>query len=123
MAGIETDLVAALQTVGMIAGRIWPVAWPQDTAWPAVTYQLIASTPEHAMNRAVGSWRARFQIDCWAESMATVVTLAGAIRAALLAMHGTAVRIIGLGLEDGADMPEPATRLFRRRIEVVIRYV
>ena len=123
MAGIETDLVDTLEAVALAAGRVWPRTWPQDATWPGLTYQLIADTPELALNRAVGSWRARFQVDCWALSTADAVTLYGQVKAALLAMTGAAVRIIGLGIEDGAEMPEPATELIRRRLEVVIRYV
>jgi hypothetical protein len=122
MADIETALVDALETVTAAGGRVWPMSWPQDATWPGITYQLIARTPEHALNRAVGSWRDRWQIDCWATTYGAVVALAGAVTTALLAFHGATPRVIALGIEDGGDMAEPATALYRRRVEAVIRY-
>jgi len=123
MADIETALVDALETVTAAGGRVWPKTWPQDATWPGITYQLIARTPEHALNRGVGCWRDRWQIDCWATTYGGVVSLTSAVTAALLAFHGVSPRVIALGIEDGGDMAEPATQIHRRRLEAVIVYV
>ena len=122
MAEIEPALVDALEAVALAGGRGWPLSWPQDATWPGITYQLIARTPEAALDRTVGAWRDRWQIDCWATSYGGVVALAGAVTAALLAWHGASPRVLSLGVEDGGDMAEPATALNRRRIEAVIVY-
>ncbi len=123
MADIETDLVTALEGTALAGSRVYPGRWPQDVTWPALTYELIARTPEHAIDRTVGCWRDRWQIDIWAETQAAVVALTQQVVAALLAFHGTAQRTVALAIQDVRGRETPTDSLWARIVEVVIVYV
>jgi hypothetical protein len=55
---------AALTAV--IGTRLYPNALPQDTDYPAVTWQLIDAEHTHSLNGVDGLVLARVQIDCFA---------------------------------------------------------
>lgn len=84
---IEEGLVAQLKADSAVAAivgtRIHPGAIPQDGALPAVVYQLISSPREVDLGGPSTFIRARYQIDCWANSQSTVRSLADSVRAAL----------------------------------------
>jgi len=87
---------------------IYPNVVPQNAAMPAVTYQQISGPRVHDMQGSVGLVRARFQVNCWAESYAKAKELAGAVRLALDGYSGTVLQttISVIHLDNESDMPE-----------------
>ena len=123
MADAQDDLVAALETVTSVASRVYPRNWPQDVVWPCITYQLIVSTAEQALNRTVGAYRDRWQIDLWAKREADIQRMQTQVQAALMAMTGPNRRIISLSLGDARDAGDPTNQLRHRIMEVWITHV
>lgn len=85
----STLLVSVLEGdagVDAIAGdRIYPLVLPknEDVTYPAITYQEISlrGTFSHSGDESLDL--PRYQIDCWAETVAEARSLARAVRAAL----------------------------------------
>lgn len=125
MAAIDAqdDLVAALETVTSVSGRVYPRTWPQGVVWPCITYQLIVGTAEQALDRTVGAYRDRWQIDLWAKREGDIQTMTAQVQAALLAMSGPTRRIISLSLGDTRDSGDPTNQLRHRIQEVWITHV
>lgn len=69
--------------------RVYPLLLPQDATFPAVTYQQISRTQEHAYGVEAGVLSVRVQVDSWAESYAAARSLADEVAAALSRYNGT----------------------------------
>lgn len=119
---LRTFLLAQPAVSALIVDRLYPARLPQGVTLPAVTYQRIAGNSEISHDGPGDLARARIQIDCWADSYATMVSLAKAIRAALSGYRGpmggnpaTNARVINV-----LDLPEPEPALWRRMVEIIL---
>lgn len=109
---LETDLrdvLASDATVSaLVANRIYPVIRAQESAVPAISYQLVSGQRETALRGACVTRNGRFQVDSWARDYPVAKTLAEAVRVALLATSRFAC-VPGIEL----DLPEPDVKLYR----------
>lgn len=79
-------LVALLKadgTVAAITTRVQPIRINQVGELPAITYQLISTSPVNHATGTTDTTEARIQIDCWASTYDGSKTLADAARGAL----------------------------------------
>lgn len=112
----EEDVVAALEAdagVGAQAGdRIYPWPLPRDAVFPALTYYLVGTPTTQALGGSVFERRPQFTVNVWAEDPASRAATAAAISACLLGMTGYVEMT-----NEGRDVPEPVTGLYRRDID------
>ena len=126
---VESDLKARLvadATVdGLVDGRIYPGALPQNPTYPAVSYFRVSATRLYNLKGTASRVTARFQIDCWAATHITARALADAIRASLHAVVGTmgSTSIGYIRLDNETDQYEDAVKEFRVIMDWFIDYV
>lgn len=82
-------LINDSEVISLTGGRIYPVAMPQAADFPAVTYQLISTTPNNTKQRPSVYDETEFQVNIFAEMMADAVEISGHVRRALDGYSGT----------------------------------
>lgn len=83
----ETRMAAKLKATTAVTDlcgtRIYPLALPQKPTYPAITYQLVGTTPcNHSTGTCDVAW-ARVQVNCYAETYIAAKALNAAVRTAL----------------------------------------
>jgi len=128
---IETNLVELLladaTVTSIIADRLYPVLLPDESPLPAVTYQVISTTPLYALDGRINLTRYRIQIDVWAAwpNYAQAKTLAEAIRVVLDGYSGPQTdgsRIDSIIQAGATDLFEPGALLHRVMAEYIIQF-
>lgn len=99
--------------------RIYPVLLPQDSAYPAISYQNISNNPINHLSGESNQQNDRVQIDCWAETNDQAHAMADAVK---LAMQGSANNFKAIRLTR-IDLPyDNDTKLFRVNQDFSIWY-
>lgn len=85
---IEIDLVTHLKADttldAFVNGRIYPMVAVQNTAKPFITYQIINNKELQSLNnRTPYGERVLIQIDCWADTFSSAVSIRGAVQSAM----------------------------------------
>jgi hypothetical protein len=80
---IRATIAADATANGLLSGRVYRHgSAPKDVARPYVTWSVPGGAPENALDGAeIDVFRV--QVDCWADTDASVETLASAVRTAL----------------------------------------
>lgn len=113
---LRAVLIGDAGVAALIAGRCYPVEPPQAPVYPYVTYQEITDEGHYHMEGSSRLSRARFQINCDAESALDAQALKRAVRDALGGFSGpvtiselsppAVVTIQGAFLVMGLDEPQ-----------------
>ena len=131
----EIALEAMLDVVGVttVTGdRIQPGFLPQAMTLPAITYTRISAFRPSLMGADSGLVRARYQIDCWADTHAAARQLREQVRIAVQRKRGVfaGVTVQDVFIEDDSTAfeSEPADASgfggrFRARIDIQLNYV
>lgn len=109
----------------LVSTRIYPPPVHQNEAAPYVTYQEISRVPIHGMGTTHTLTDIRYQIDCWAETLAGAKAVAKQVKAALDNYHGTSdgVVIANSFLQYGTSMDySPDEGVHRYMQEYVLQY-
>lgn len=111
----------------LVSTRITPHLLTQETAYPAVTYFIVAAPRETAMGSDPGIVHARVQIDAWGTTYSSTRDVKEQVRAALQRFRGTldTTIILDCFLEDDRDEPDELVNgvIVRRRMtEWTIHY-
>ncbi len=86
---LEQDIYTVLSAstnvtvIGNASTRIYPITLPQNTVYPAVTYQRISGSPDYALSGHTGKEFVQIQIDAWTTSYSATKTLASMLRKAM----------------------------------------
>ncbi|MBA2627184.1 MAG: DUF3168 domain-containing protein [Gemmatimonadales bacterium] len=82
LGGIIRTLLLTDPTVGaLLKGGVHPLILPQGTtAFPAITYQRIATVRVRSQEGPSGLARPRVQVDCWAKKFDQSAELGAAVR-------------------------------------------
>ena len=105
---ICTKLLASTAVTALTSTRLYPIFLPQNTTYPAQTYQRISTMPVNTISGYSYLENARIQIDSWATSYSAVKTLA---RETLKAMDSSTSYEAVLEME--MDSYEPEVELYR----------
>jgi hypothetical protein len=121
---LQRILIDAPVVSNLIGTRIYPNIVPQKAPMPAVTYQQISGPRLHDMQGAVGMAKARYQINCWAESYAKSKELDEAVRLTLDG-YSSAGTIKVIHLVDEGDLPKTIAGLdqltrYGKRIDFLV---
>jgi hypothetical protein len=97
------------------ATRIYPQVLPQSPTYPAVTYQQISATREHAQGVDAQIQIVRVQVDSWGSTYSQARQLSSEVTARLSRFKGTAGGILvhDILAENEADLFEPETKTYR----------
>ncbi len=109
---LEVDIYAHLSTstgvTAQTSTRIYPILLPQNTEYPAQTYQRVGTNPVNSLSGYSSYENARIIIDSWATSYSAAKVLARATHKAMDA--ATSFRAI----KDGeTDLLETELSLYR----------
>lgn len=102
---------------GLVGTRIYPYTPRTPPTRPYITYQLISMVPRpHAMGSDPALVTDRYQVDIWADTYTSMITLDDAVMASLSRWRGTAAGVtVQASLHvNRIDLYEPDTELFRR---------
>lgn len=118
--------IAAVAAVAALSGnRIYPVAAPQTSANPFVTYRRVPGEVLYTHEGESSIQKAFFQISAVALEYETVIALAEAIRAGLSGKRSLgdgSVRLNGIFFKDPEDSWNQETGLFVRSQDCTITY-
>lgn len=107
---LQRIILAAPAVSALIGSRLYPNIIPQGAPNPAMTYQQISGPRQHDMQGAVGFAKARYQINCWAETYAKAKELAEVVRQVLDGYSSQGViKVIHLANE--GDLPKTSPGL------------
>lgn len=121
MAVIESALYEILSTTAAITAhtddRIYPLRMPDDSEFPALTFQDVATTRPNVLNGRVGYRNAIMQIDCWAsvdrDSIFTALELAQSVYLTLQGLR----QIIG-GVDIQSIIQENQQTLYEEALDL-----
>jgi hypothetical protein len=122
MADLETGLVAFLKADGAVAAlvgtRIYRELLPQEVAFPAISYGRVSTERRQQLAGPESFTNVTIQIDCHANSSASVIALADAVIARLDGVTGA---MGGATIQHGyyeqrSDLSDADGDLVRRRI-------
>lgn len=126
---IETALGTEIKNIpavaAMIADRVWPVAAPQTSAKPFVTYRRVPGEVMYTHEGESKIQKAYFQIAAVADSYETVIKLAEDIRSGLSGKRSLGdgkVALNGIFFKDPEDAWNQETGLFVRTQDCTITY-
>lgn len=115
------DVLALSSAVTILTGSRLRFEWPdQDTEIPAVVLTRVGGGRESALASANYFEDALLQLDCFADTYATVKALAAAVKAALHGYTGSAgsFTIAGVYLRNETDLSEKDGDFERRRVSL-----
>lgn len=117
---IETAIRSVLQAqpaiAAIVGSNIYPVLLPEDSQLPALTFQIVGSTSYQGLTTH-GMQRLRVQIDCWAKTYLSAVTLRDAISTSLDGYKDSNFSAL---LLSKVDYYEDAALMFRALLEFYI---
>jgi len=112
----------------LVGTRIYPLALPQGSTLPAVTYQKVSQVRNRTLgNSGLKIARARFQISCWAASYADVKEMAERVKSVLQDYNGLmggngGVWVLDANIIGERDIYEPEVDVYHLPIDVMICY-
>lgn len=135
---LESDIVDLLESstvvTGLVAGpngnRIRPFINEEEGDWPAITYSIVDTWDVTDNTSSDGLAFSTVQIDCWASTMASCITLFRAVRAVMLDKTKIALIAKVNAVTPGAgqhDLHEPPTGgsgrpTFRKSLDFTVAY-
>lgn len=124
--GIEAALYALLtgESPSIAGGRIYPVVLPEQTAYPAVTYERVSGERGYVLRGATGTARPRFRIHVWSTSYDQTLSIADEIRLLINDYQGVvgSVDIMDVKLESENDLYEDDTGLHHKVLDYFIQH-
>lgn len=90
---IRQKLLSYPPLAALIASRVYPVTYPQDSTLPVVVYQQSTKAPEYHHGGEANFAESRYQISAFAATMTQARDIAGKIRLALIPWISAQARI------------------------------
>jgi len=127
---LESALATEIQQIpdvtALIVDRVWPVAAPQTSDKPFVTFRRVPGEVQYTHGGESSLQKGYFQISAVADLYETVVDLAKKLRAGLSGKRGVlgdgSVKVNGIFFKDPEDSWNQETGLFVRTQECVVHY-
>ncbi len=122
--GIYTRLSGYANLTALVLARIYPKVIPQDCLLPAVEFQKISETPEHAMGSDPSIRQSRIQVSAFAETYSEVKAVSAQIKAALSRYSGTSSGTViqDIFFEGDYDLYEPDTGIYHAPSDFIVWY-
>lgn len=79
---LQSDLITALS--GVASGRVYPQIAPENAVYPLVNYRVLNKSPIVTIDGVVHATDYQVVFECWGATYAAALTLAAAVRAAIV---------------------------------------
>lgn len=122
---LASEIKAVPAVAALIGDRVYPVAAPQTSANPFVTYRRIPGEVLYTQQGETNIQKASFQISAVAQEYETAIALASAIRSGLSgkrALGDGSITLNGIFFNDPEDSWNQETGLFVRSQGCTITY-
>jgi len=122
----EQAILTVLEPIDGLRGKVYPAEALKNATAPFVFYLQHSDDEEETLEGPTGLMSAVFEINCVAQSYATLIWLVGAVRPALQSMQGNTYE--GLLIERASvrqaspDLKEKEVGLYRRMLHLEIHY-
>lgn len=122
----EQAILTVLEPIDGLRGKVYPAEALKNATAPFVFYLQHSDDEEETLEGPTGLMSATFEINCVAQSYATLIWLVGAVRPALQSMQGNTYE--GLLIERASvrqaspDLKEKEVGLYRRMLHLEIHY-
>lgn len=131
-AGIQ-NLIAADAGVQALIGdpaRLYPVALPEDPAFPCASYQVISDVPDYLLAGTSSIEVKRVQVDTWSggtnnATYAAAKQVQAAIRTVLESFRGQladGTRVAGIFVANAVDLFEQDARAYRTTTDYMVHF-
>lgn len=123
IAALIAHLLTSADLATLISTRLYPLLLPQDTALPAVTYQLISRTGVDSRTERAELTVTRWQFSVNGRTYATVDAVMAALKAGLESFTSTEPRVDHLFLDNEREDTEPEfdeNNYYRRMIDILV---
>lgn len=120
---IGAAIFALLSPTTLAETRVYPLQRPQGSELPAITYQVISTTPLHAFARDAGVFTVRVQVDSWAETYIGARQLANEVRGILSRWRGAAgqTEILDVLMDNELETAEGSTKRILQDYRIYVR--
>ena len=119
--GIRSVLAAAATSVD---SRVHPKKLPQNTSYPALTYEIVSDPRGHTHDGPDGRVEARVRVTAWSPSYADVAEATGEVKDALDGYLGAMgdVRVWSVRHTGGRDLYDSEVHVHHRPVDYLIQY-
>ena len=116
---IYDGLFAHTGLAALVSSRIYEDTFPQGTAMPCVTYQLISEPTEQVVTGKVVGASPRYQITAWSDDRSEADTVAAQIKLAAVSLIGRD-SFKDATIAGGRKRPQPDAGLFARDVDAIL---
>ena len=122
----EQVILTVLEPIDGLQGKVYPAEALKNAAAPFVFYLQYAEDEDETLDGPTGLLSATYEINCVAQSYATLIWLVGAVRPALQSMQGNTYGDLLIERasvrQASPDLKEKEVGLYRRMFSLEIRY-
>lgn len=122
----DQPIKTALEKIEGLSGKVYPMGGLKKAAAPFVFYLQMAEDEEYTLAGPAGLQTASFEINCVAQTYASLIALAGSVRPALQALEGTMhddLLIERVTIRQASpDLKEMEVNLYRRMYVLTVNY-
>ncbi len=115
---IETAVVQALETIGEIAGKIYPLGAPEKAKLPYVVYVAEGTTEDDSLSGWIGSYDTEMEINILHKSYKGMKNLSFSVVEALKGIREAAVHID----QDQTELLEEEIGAYRKIIRLKLQH-
>ena len=115
---IESDVVAVIETIGELTGKVYPLNAPEDGVLPYVVYVSSGSTEDDTLTGWIGSYDTDMEINVLHRSYKAMKSLSKLVVQALKRISAGAVHIE----ENQPELYEPEIEAYRKIINLKIQH-
>lgn len=122
----DQPIKTALETIEGLSGKVYPMSGLKNAAAPFVFYLQLSEDDEYTLEGSTGLQAVSFEINCVANTYASLVALAGSVRPVLQALQGTThddLLIEWVTIRQASpDLKEMEVNLYRRMYVLTVNY-
>jgi hypothetical protein len=116
---MEADILAILEAITELGGRVWAVTLPEKPTLPAATYQYITGIPEVTQGGPDNLTFKRVQISCFGETYGDAKTAGRAVRDALSGVFVEGGSLQASFVDNHFDDKELETNLYKDLTDII----
>ena len=122
----EQVILTVLEPIETLRGKVYPAEALKNATAPFVFYLQYSDDEEEALDGPTGLMSVTFEVNCVAQSFASLIWLVGAVRPALQSMQGNIygdLLIERVSVRQASpDLKEKEVGLYRRMLQLEIHY-
>ena len=115
---IESNVVAVIETVAGLDGKVYPLTAPEKGSLPYVVYVSSGSTEDDSLSGWISSYDTEMEINILHRTYKAMKALSGSVTEALKRFTGGAVHIE----ENQPELYEPEIHAYRKIIQLKIQH-